>query len=205
MDNKQTESELRYIPIDETVQNNPNIQIRIWDEQRSREVGYEGELEFKNVKVTVPFYNSRRVISQDPSDFKETAPQVSWQNRLIFVSLVQIIKISMSPKLKSKWSQMEKEIDLKDLTNADSIRQLIAQLKNGKDQYILRDNGQRQAALLSLDDLELLKQAQQNKQKAWVRLFQNMEKVRARNPDVSEQQVHADVKAAIQAIRQQQT
>ena len=93
MDNKQTESELRYIPIDETVQNNPNIQIRIWDKQRSREVGYEGELEFKNVKVTVPFYNSRRVISQDPSDFKETAPQVSWQNPLIFVSLVQIIKL----------------------------------------------------------------------------------------------------------------
>ena len=60
MDNKQTESELRYIPIDETVQNNPNIQIRIWDKQRSREVGYEGELELKNVKVTVPFYNSRR-------------------------------------------------------------------------------------------------------------------------------------------------
>ena len=98
---------------------------------------------------------------------------------------------------------MEKEIDLKDLTNADSIRQLIAQLKNGKDQYILRDNGQPQAALLSLDDLELLKLAQQNKQKAWDRLFQNLEKVRARNPDVSEQQVHADVEAAIQAIRQQ--
>ena len=77
MDNKQTEPELRYIPIDETVQNNPSIQIRIWDKQRSREVGYGGELELKNVKVTVPFYNSRRVISQDPSDFKETAPQVS--------------------------------------------------------------------------------------------------------------------------------
>lgn len=58
MDNKQTESELRYVPIDETVQNNPNIQIRIWDKQRSREVGYEGELELKNVKVTVPFNNS---------------------------------------------------------------------------------------------------------------------------------------------------
>ena len=54
MDNKQTESELRYIPIDETVQNNPNIQIRIWDKQRSREVGYEGELKLIDVKVTIP-------------------------------------------------------------------------------------------------------------------------------------------------------
>ncbi len=111
----------------------------------------------------------------------------------------------MSPKLKSKWPQMEKEIDLKDLTNADSIRQLIARLTNGKDQYIVKDNGQPQAALLSLDDFELLKQARQNKQKAWDRLFQNLEKVQARNPDVSEEQVHADVKEAIQAIRQQQT
>ncbi len=99
---------------------------------------------------------------------------------------------------------MEKDIDLKDLTNADSIRLLIAQLKNGKDQYIVKDNGQPQAALLSLDDLELLKQAQQNKQKAWDRLFQNLEKVHARNPDVSEEQVHADVEAAIRAIRQPQ-
>ena len=99
---------------------------------------------------------------------------------------------------------MEKTIDIKDLTNADSIRLLIAQLKNGKDQYILKDNGQPQAALLSLDDLALLKQAQQNKQKAWDRLFENLEKVHARNPDVSEEQVHADVEEAIRAIRQPQ-
>ncbi len=70
MDNTKIDLEPRYVPIDETIADDPNIQIRIWDEQQSREVGYEGELELKNVKITVPFYNSRRVIPQDPSDFK---------------------------------------------------------------------------------------------------------------------------------------
>ena len=99
---------------------------------------------------------------------------------------------------------MEKDIDLKDLTNVDSIRQLIAQLKNGKDQYILKDNGQPQAALLSLADFELLKQAQQNKQKAWDRLFKNLKKVHAKNRQFTPEEVDADVDEAIKAIRQQQ-
>jgi len=77
----------------------------------------------------------------------------------------------MSPKLKSQWSQMEKDIDLKDLTNADSIRQLIAQ---------------------------------QNKQKAWDRLFKNLKKVHAKNRQFTPEEVDADVDEAIKAIRQQQ-
>ena len=109
----------------------------------------------------------------------------------------------MSPKLKSKWSQMEKEIDLKDLTNADSIRQLIVQLKNGKDQYILKDNGQPQAALLSLDDLELLKQAKVLKDRTWNDLFENLERVHTRNRDFSAEEVDADVDEAIKEVRRE--
>ncbi len=99
---------------------------------------------------------------------------------------------------------MIKNIDLKDLADAESLRQVLARIKKGEDQYILKDNDQPQAALLSLEDLELLKQAKENKQKAWDRLFENLEKVHARNPDVSEEQVHSDVEEAIRAIRQQQ-
>ena len=44
MDNIQIDSEPRYVPIEEVIANNPNIQIRIWDERQSREVDYEGEL-----------------------------------------------------------------------------------------------------------------------------------------------------------------
>ena len=98
---------------------------------------------------------------------------------------------------------MEKEIDLKDLTNTDSIRQLIAQLKNGKDQYILRDNGQPQAALLSLDDLELLKQAKVLKGRTWNDLFENLEPVHTKNRDFSAEEVDADVDEAIKEVRRE--
>ena len=53
MDSTQIDSEPRYVPIDETMADDPNSQIQIWDEQQSREVGYESELEFRNVKVTI--------------------------------------------------------------------------------------------------------------------------------------------------------
>ena len=98
---------------------------------------------------------------------------------------------------------MEKDIDLKDLTNADSIRLLIAQLKNGKDQYILKDNGQPQAALLSLDDLELLKQAKVLKDRTWNDLFENLDRVHMRNRDFSAEEVDADVDEAIKEVRRQ--
>ena len=54
MDNTKIDLEPRYVPIDETTANDPNIQIRIWDEQQGREVGYAGELKLIDVKFTVP-------------------------------------------------------------------------------------------------------------------------------------------------------
>ena len=98
---------------------------------------------------------------------------------------------------------MEKDIDLKDLTNSERIRQVLEDIKNGADRYIVKDDGQPQAVLLSLDDLALLKEAKANKKKAWDRLFKHLEQLYARNPGVSEEQVHADVEDAIRAVRQQ--
>jgi len=107
----------------------------------------------------------------------------------------------MAPKLKSRWSKMIKEIDLQDLTNTDDIRQLIDHLKSSQDQYILKENGEPLAALLSLEDFELLQKANIDKEAAWQDLFENLNEVHSLNPDVSEKEVHADVAAAIRAIR----
>jgi PHD/YefM family antitoxin component YafN of YafNO toxin-antitoxin module len=97
---------------------------------------------------------------------------------------------------------MVKAVDLKDLTDASRFRRLLEDIKKGEDQYILKDNGQPQAALLSLDDLELLEKAKADKEHAWQDLLENLKEVQALNPDVSEQQVHVDVDDAIRAVRQ---
>ena len=109
----------------------------------------------------------------------------------------------MSPKLKSKWSEMVKQINLTDLANPDYVRQLFAQLKNSEDQYIVKDNGQPQAALLSLDDLELLKKAKILKERTWDGLFKNLEQVHAKNMQFSAEEVDADVDEAIKEVRRQ--
>lgn len=54
MNNKKLESELTYVRIDEIIPGNPDIQIRIWDKQQSREVGCAGELKLIDFKVTLP-------------------------------------------------------------------------------------------------------------------------------------------------------
>ena len=98
---------------------------------------------------------------------------------------------------------MVKDIDLKDLTDVDYIHQLLDRLNHENDQYILKENGTPRAALLSLDDFKRLEQAKADKEKAWQDLFATLDKVHALNPNVSEKEVHADVAAAIRAIRRE--
>ena len=103
-------------------------------------------------------------------------------------------------RLKPRRSKMVKDVDLKDLTNT-KLRNLLKSIKSD-DQYILKENGKPRAVLLSLDDLEVLKRAKANKEKAWENLFANLKQVHALNPNVSEEQVHKDVAEAIRAVRQ---
>jgi len=98
---------------------------------------------------------------------------------------------------------MVKDIDLKDLSDVDYIHQLLDLLNRGEDQFILKENGTARAALLSLEDFKLLEQARIDKKQAWDDLFENLKGVHALNPNVSEKEVHADVAAAIRAIRRE--
>jgi PHD/YefM family antitoxin component YafN of YafNO toxin-antitoxin module len=102
---------------------------------------------------------------------------------------------------KDKVVHMVRNIEVKDLINADSLRQLLQDMKESEDQYILKDKGQPQAALLSLDDLELLQKARLLKERTWENLFENLERVHARNMNFSAEEVEADVDAAIKEVR----
>ena len=54
MKNKNSEPELTYVRINENIPGNPDIKIRLLDEQQSRGEGYEGEMRFIDLKVTLP-------------------------------------------------------------------------------------------------------------------------------------------------------
>ncbi len=96
---------------------------------------------------------------------------------------------------------MVRDIDLKDLTNTKNLRQVLDRIKKGEDLYILKDNDQPQAALLSLEDLELLKKAKVLKERTWDDLFKNLERVHAKNRQFSAEEVQDDVAEAIKEVR----
>jgi len=93
---------------------------------------------------------------------------------------------------------MVKDLDIKELMNASRVRQLIGRVKKGRAQYLLKDNGEPFAMLLSLDEVEHQKK---DKEKAWRDLFKVMDKVHAANSQFSAQEVEADVDASIHELR----
>jgi len=99
---------------------------------------------------------------------------------------------------------MVKELDVNVLTDADFGRQLLRRVRENGDQYILKENDQAEAALLSIDDLELLKRVKVDKEKARNALFKVMDAIHERNAQFSAEEVEADVDAAIREIRQGQ-
>ena len=99
--------------------------------------------------------------------------------------------------------KMVRNIELKDLSSLDDVFQLIKNLKPGEDQFVLNEDGEPKAALLSVQDLELLQNAKQNKKEALKELFSTLDAVHERNAHIPEEEVHADVAEAIAAVRQE--
>lgn len=94
---------------------------------------------------------------------------------------------------------MIQELDVKDLTDVAALRNVLLRLRKGRAQYVLKENNEPLAMLLSLDEVE---QRKKDKEKAWRDLFAVMDKVHAANAQFSAEEVEADVDAAIQELRQ---
>jgi len=97
---------------------------------------------------------------------------------------------------------MIQELDVKALFDANILRQILSRVSKGSDQYILKENGQPEAALLSIHDLKLLEQVKERKERAWDDFFENLKEAHALNLDFTAEEVEADVDAAIREIRQ---
>jgi len=97
---------------------------------------------------------------------------------------------------------MMQELDVKTLVDVAALRDVLRRVKQNGEQYILKKNGQAEAVLVPIRDLEDLKRRQELRQRAWNDLFANMREVHALNPGFSAEEVEADVDAAIQELRQ---
>ena len=98
-------------------------------------------------------------------------------------------------------SGMIKDLTVNDVADVDRFRKILASINNSGDQFIVKEQGKPQAAILPLADLRLLQEVKINKEKAWKELFGNMHDVHALNVNFSAEEVDRDVDEAISAIR----
>ncbi len=92
----------------------------------------------------------------------------------------------------------EQNLDMKDLTNAARVRQVLSRVKKNGNLYFVTENGEPFALLLPLEGG---KPQKLNREKAWQELFKLMDSVHARNAHVPLAEVEADVNAAIREVR----
>jgi antitoxin (DNA-binding transcriptional repressor) of toxin-antitoxin stability system len=92
----------------------------------------------------------------------------------------------------------EQNLDVKDLTNASRVRQVLSRVKKNGNRYIVTENGEPFALLLPLEGG---KPKKLNREQAWQELFKLMDSVHARNAHIPFVEVEADVDAAIREVR----
>ncbi|NUM76534.1 hypothetical protein HUU40_19395 [candidate division KSB1 bacterium] len=93
---------------------------------------------------------------------------------------------------------MIQELDVKDLADIAALRDVLSRIRKGRAQYVLKEDNEPLAMLLSLDEVE---QRKKDKEKAWQDLFRVMDKVHAANAQFPSEEVEADVDATIQELR----
>ena len=97
---------------------------------------------------------------------------------------------------------MVKELEVKTLSDINEMRAVLASVRMAGAQYILKDNGEPEAALLSIADLALLQRMQSVKERAWEDFFENLHAVHVQNAGFSAAEVEAEVDAVIRDLRQ---
>lgn len=97
---------------------------------------------------------------------------------------------------------MVQELEVKTLSDINEMRAVLASVRIAGAQYILKDNGEPEAALLSIADLALLQRVQSVKARAWDDFFENLHAVHTQNSGFSAAEVEADVDAVIRDLRQ---
>jgi len=102
--------------------------------------------------------------------------------------------------IQARWSKMVKTIDFKDATK--KIQQLLEEMTEKDNQYIIKSNGQNIAVLLSYNDYQAYTAYQKRKEKSKKRFFEIVDQIRERNKDVPYEQIEKDVAQAVSEVKQ---
>jgi len=94
---------------------------------------------------------------------------------------------------------MVKTIDFRKATK--DFEKLLEDVKSGTNQYVVKDNGQELAVLLSFNDFNNFQRLAKNKTEAKERFFKIVDKIQKSNKDVPCEQIETDVAQAVGEVR----
>lgn len=97
----------------------------------------------------------------------------------------------------ARWLKMVKTIDFKDATT--KIQQLLEEMTEKDNQYIIKSNGQNIAVLLSYNNFQDLTKREEQAQKSF---FEMVDELREYNKGVPYEQIEKDVAQAVAEVRQ---
>jgi len=97
---------------------------------------------------------------------------------------------------------MVKTIDVKDATQ--KIQQLLEEITEGANQFIIKNNGQNIAVLLSYEDYQSYADYLIRKEESKQRFFEMVDKIRERNKDVPYEQIEKVVAEAVAEVKRQE-
>jgi prevent-host-death family protein len=99
-----------------------------------------------------------------------------------------------------RWFKMLKTIDFKDA--ATNLENLLKEVKQGTNQYIVKDNGNEMAVLLSYNDFQNLTESKELTRK---RFFEMIERLYQRTKDVPLEKIEDAINEAVKVARKNET
>jgi len=84
---------------------------------------------------------------------------------------------------------------------AKNLKKLLIEVRSGVNQYILKDNGQEMAVLLSFNDFQRFSES---KEQAKKRFFEMVDKIHQRTKDVPLKEIEDAVNEAVAAAKQEE-
>lgn len=99
------------------------------------------------------------------------------------------------PNTQPRWLEMVKTIDFKDATK--KIRQLLKEMTEKDNRYIIRSNGQNIAVLISFGDYRNFTDSAAKREQAKQRFFKMVDKIHQRTKDVPLTEIEDAVSEAV--------
>lgn len=107
------------------------------------------------------------------------------------------VNASKQVQIQARWLEMIKTINFKDV--AKNIQQLLKEMTQEDNQYIIKSNGQNIAVLLSYNNFQRLIESKEQAKKSF---FDMVNELREYNKDVPYEQIEKDVAQAVAEVRQ---